>query len=293
MATTPIHRESAAPPGLFGPDSISWRINREAVLLLGGPRALLLQLAHPLVAAGVAEHSDFLEDPVGRLRRTLITMLSLVFGDAATVAHCATRIEEAHVRVRGILREPTRAFPAGTTYDARDPRLLLWVHATLVDSALVTYEWLVAPLAEHERARFYEESKMVARLLGVPDHELPDTYPRFVRYLEAMHDGPLAEITPTARRLARAVLQPDIPILSQLPFLPAGLGGALELATAGLLLPPIRTCYGLSWNDRKERAHRALGRVVRAALPWLPDVVRVMPQARERATEVERARMSS
>jgi uncharacterized protein (DUF2236 family) len=220
-------------------------------------------------------------------------MLSLVFGDATTVAQCATRVGDAHIRVRGILREGTRACPAGTTYDARDPQLLLWVHATLVDSALVTYEWLVAALADHERARFYEESKLVARLLGVPDHELPDTYPRFVRYVQAMHEGPLAEITPTARRLARAVLQPDLPLLSLLPFLPVGLGAALELVTAGLLPPPIRARYALPWNSRKERAHRALGHAVRAALPWLPDVVRVMPQARQRTAEVERGLMPS
>ena len=286
MLSPPVHPSPAVAAGLFGPDSVSWRVNRESALLLGGPRALLLQLAHPLVAAGVAAHSDFLEDPLGRLRRTLTTMLSIVFGDAATVAECAERVVHAHIRVRGVLDEGTRAFPAGTVYDARESRLLLWVHATLVDSALVTYEWAVAPLADRERAALYEESKAVARLLGVCDRDLPDAYAGFRRYVDGMLGGPLAEITPTARRLARAVLQPHVsllPPLPRLPLLPAGLGVVAELVTAGLLPVPIRAAYGLAWDDRRAAAHDALGRVVRAALPWLPEIVRTMPQAREAA----------
>jgi uncharacterized protein (DUF2236 family) len=275
MTDGPAPGGVGAGTGLFGPDSLSWRVNREAVLLLGGPRALLLQLAHPLVAAGVAEHSDFLRDPVGRLRRTLTTMLSIVFGDAATVAESAARIADTHARVRGTLRQGTRSFPAGSVYDASDPRLLLWVHATLVDSALVTYEWLVAPLTASERARFYEESKTLARLLGVPDRELPDSYPSFARYVADMLDGPLAEITPTARRLGRSVLEPPIPLL------PPGLSALAELVTAGLSPPGIRASYGLVWDHRRARAHGALGRIVQTLLPWIPDLVRAMPQARD------------
>jgi uncharacterized protein (DUF2236 family) len=303
MTDPPAHPPCGGTSGLYGPESISWRINREAVLLLGGPRALLLQLAHPLVAAGVAEHSDFLADPLRRLRRTLTAMLSIVFGDAAVVTRCAAGVAEAHARVRGSLGEGTRSFPAGTVYDARDPRLLLWVHATLVDSGLTTYEWSVAALTERDRARFYEESKAVARLLGVPDHALPDTYPDFLQYVEEMLAGPLAEITPTARRLARAVLRPRVagpavPALSALrafrvfsalppcpavPLLPPGGSAAIELVTAGLLPPAVRASYGLRWNERRAAAHRALGRLVQATLPWLPDVLRAMPQAREAA----------
>jgi uncharacterized protein (DUF2236 family) len=250
MTSGPAAGRVGAGSGLFGPDSLSWRVNREAVLLLGGPRALLLQLAHPLVAAGVAEHSDFLRDPMGRLRRTLTTMLSIVFGDAATVAECAARIADTHARVRGTLREGTRSFPAGSVYDASDPRLLLWVHATLVDSALVTYEWLVAPLTEIERARLYEESKTVARLLGVPDRDLPDTYSSFARYVADMLAGPLAEITPTARRLGRSVLEPPI------PFLPPG------------ALRPRGARHRRSFASRRSRELRArVGRPSRAS-PW-------------------------
>src|SRR5258707_11955495 len=125
--------------GLFREDSITRRVNRENILLLGGGRALLMQLAHPKVAAGVDEHSDFRTHPVRRLRRTILMTMAIVFGDRETALAAAHAVNGAHARVRG------------DDYHALDPQLLLWVHATLVDSALVTYATFVQPLTERER----------------------------------------------------------------------------------------------------------------------------------------------
>src|ERR1700726_929833 len=143
-------------PGLFGDDSITRRVNRENILLLGGGRALLMQLAHPKVAAGVDEHSDFRLHPIRRLRRTIRMTMAIVFGDRETALAAARGVNQLHARVQG----------AG--YRALDPDLLLWVYATLADTALVTYETFVQPLSGRERDDFHREFKLLGELLGIP-----------------------------------------------------------------------------------------------------------------------------
>jgi len=256
---------------LFARDSVFRRVNREAVLLLGGQRALLLQLAHPLVAAGVADHSDFLAHPLRRLWRTVDTMLRIVHGDRATAEAAARALDAVHARVHGALKEATPMFPAGTPYRAHDPALLLWVHATLVDSALVAYEAFVRPLAAGERERFHTDSRVVARLLGVPEDLLPQSYPAFAGYVDEMIAGQVLQPTPTARRLADAVLKPSLALL---PL------RAASVVTLGLLPPAVRARFGLHWDWTRERAFAVARSAVRAVLPVLPDVLRTMPQAR-------------
>src|SRR5438309_9285955 len=160
-------------PGLYADDSITRRVNRENVLLLGGGRALLMQLAHPKVAAGVDEHSDFRSHPVRRLRRTIRMTMAIVFGDRDTALAAARAVNQAHGRVRG------------ADYRALDPELLQWVHATLVDSALVTYETFVKPLAAREREDFYQESKLLGEVLGVPHDHFPASLRDFNEYVLA------------------------------------------------------------------------------------------------------------
>ncbi|TMA12144.1 MAG: DUF2236 domain-containing protein, partial [Deltaproteobacteria bacterium] len=130
----------------FSPEMTIWRIDREMALLLGGGRALLMQLAHPKVAAGVADYSHFREDPLARLYRTMNTMWSIVFDQESEARASLGRVTDIHRRVQGLIQagEP---LPPGTPYDALDPALLLWVHATLVDSALLTYDLFVEPLS--------------------------------------------------------------------------------------------------------------------------------------------------
>jgi uncharacterized protein (DUF2236 family) len=260
--------------GLFARDSVLRRVNREAVLLLGGQRALLLQLAHPLVAAGVADHSDFMAHPLRRLWRTVDTMLRIVHGDRTTAEEAARALDAVHARVHGTLADATASFPAGTPYRAHDPTLLLWVHATLVDSALATYECFVAPLAADERERFHAESRVVARLLGVPEEALPRSFAAFTHFVDETIAGPVLHPTPTARRLADAVLHPP------LAFLPRFAGDVGAVLTLGLLPPVVRERYDLPWDRLRERGFSIARRAVRALLPLLPDVLRAMPQAR-------------
>src|SRR5437899_4707072 len=161
-------------PGLYADDSITRRINRENVLLLGGGRALLMQLAHPKVAAGVDDHSDFRTRPIRRLRRTVLMTMAIVFGERETALAAARSVNQAHGRVRG------------EDYRALDPDLLLWVHATLVDSALVTYEKFVQPLSDSEREDFYQESKVLGELLGIPRERFPAMLGDFDHYVHRM-----------------------------------------------------------------------------------------------------------
>lgn len=233
--------------------------------MLGGGRALLMQLAHPLVAAGVAAHSDFLENPLRRLDRTMRLTLGLVFGTPAEARECARIVNRAHDRVAG-------AAPGGTPYRAGDPGLLLWVHATLVDSALVTYETFVAPLSRDERDAYWREAWSIGRLLGIPARTFPPSIEDFDAYVAATV-GRL-EVGQDARLLAGAVLRPP------LRHVPRGLFWPNEVITAGLLPPRLRDQFGVRWDGRRALAYRGLVRTFRAAVRMSPPFLRTVYPAR-------------
>lgn len=259
---------------LFGPGSLTWQVNREAALLLGGGRALLLQLAHPLVAAGVAQHSNFRSDPLQRLWRTLELMLTITFSDAGDAIRAVRQIEKAHSRVRGVLDTDVGPFPKGTRYDANDPELLLWVHATLVDSAMLVYDRFVRRMTPRERATYYQESKRGGRILGVPPELLPDTLEDFEEYMFEMFRDDVLAVGPVGREVARAVLWPASP---------AGLRYVLivpNFVTFDLLPPLIRERYELPWGPGLSLAAQGLAWLTRTAVPLLPAVLREMPAAR-------------
>ena len=261
----------AAEPPLFTPESATWRINQEPALLLGGGRALLMQLAHPGVAAGVAEHSDFPSRALHRLLRTLDLVMALTFGGRAEALAAARRINGVHRRVRG----------AG--YAASDPRLLLWVHATLIDSALVTYEAFVGPLSAADRETYYQEAKLIGGMLRLPGAAYPPRLADFERYLAEMLGGDELAVDRRARDLAAAVLRPPLRGVPGLAYRP------LEALTAGLLPERLRAAYGVRWG----RAELTVYAVARRTLPRLvaamPRRLRQVPAAR-RATVAGRVR---
>ncbi len=272
-----------ASAGLYAPDSMMWQVNREAVLLLAGPRALLMQLAHPLVAAGVAAHSDFQSDPLRRLRRTLDAMLGIIYGDLAHARECAERVNRVHESVSGTLPTGTAAIPAGTPYTAFDPALLFWVNATLIDSALTAYECFVRPLDVSERETMYQESKRMAPLLRLPASTLPASFEDFRSAITDLIEGPLLEPTPEARALADSVLHPAVPLL------PRALADVGSVVTLALLPATLRERYGFVWDRKRELAWRAARELVRRTLPLLPGFARTLPQARR----AERTRSDS
>jgi len=219
----------------LGPGTLTRRINLEPVVLLGGGRALLLQVAHPLVAAGVADHSDYRSDPWGRLVRTLETMSVLAFGSPGASKRETARLARVHRGVTGQSGD-------GVGYRASDPALLVWVWATLVDTALVVYERCYGRLPDIDRQRYYREQKLVARACGVPARTCPPSFAAFQAYVDHMVDTEL-RVTPEARAIASSVLAPPLPgPLGPMAALPA------RLVTAALLPPTVREQYGFSWG---------------------------------------------
>ncbi len=259
---------------LVSPGSTYWRVNRESFLLLGGGAALLLQLAHPLVAAGVADHSGFREQPVRRLYRTIQTMQDIVYEDADTARAAARRVQQVHAAVRGTLKEGTPRFPVGTPYRASDPALLLWVHGTLLATALTTYEQFLPPLTAEEKMDYYRESLPVARVLGLREADMPEDYPAFEAYFRNTVHSNLLAVTPGNRILAENIVHPPI------SWFPRIAGDALSVATAALLPAAVRRLYGLRWGTRRQLAWRLLRRSLRETWPYLPGVLRASRHAR-------------
>ena len=254
------------------------RVNREVVVVLGWGRAILMQLAHPLVAAGVAAHSRFDVGPLAyieRMRRTIGAMLSLTFGTEEQIRRTADRINSIHRRVHGRLAGAVGCYRAGTRYDATDPELLKWVHSTLVDSQLRTYALFVGPLTADEKDRYCAEAAQVGPRLGVPATALPDSTARLDGYLKAMEQEGRLAVGEHARRLAAALLAPP----GGMWVAPAMRLG--RLTTLGLLPAPIRDRYGFAWRTRDARRLRSAAAALRAARRILPPVLREWPAARE------------
>ncbi len=259
-----------ADPGLYGPASEAWRLNREAMLLLGaGPRALLLQLAHPGVAAGVADHSDFRSDPWRRLAGTLRSFLTIVYGSTGAARAEIRRLNTLH---RGI---------TGPGYAARDPELALWVHATLVDSTIAVADAWLEPLPMARRAAFYAETRPVGRAFGVSDAMLPVDVEAFDRYVADMlgPTGPV-RVSAVARELAAVVLRPPLgPLAPWLAAVPPVAYAWTLWPSVGLLPASVREEYGLDWGPRQRLASAWLVGGWRAWRPILPRSFRQMPQA--------------
>ncbi|HKB32675.1 MAG TPA: oxygenase MpaB family protein [Candidatus Dormibacteraeota bacterium] len=245
-------------PGLFEEDSVTRRINRENILLLGGGRALLMQLAHPKVAAGVDEHSDFRQHPIRRLRRTIRMTMAIVFGDRDTALAAARGVNQAHAKVQG------------PDYRALDPELLLWVYATLADTALVTYEVFVKRLLVREREEFHQEFKLLGELLGIPRERFPNTVADFDDYMERMVSRGPVQVDTRARELAEQVMRPRV--------LPGPVMIPLNLVTTGLLTPALREQYGLAWGPSRRRAYRLAVAVVPKVIALTPPLLRVWPR---------------
>ena len=262
--------------GFFGPDSVVWKIDRELAVLLGsGSRALLLQVAHPLIAAAVADHSRYRRDPIGRLRHTLETIYAFAFSDLEHATRMVQVINRRHARVVGMS-------PDRTPYAALDPHLLLWVYATLIDSSLLAYETFIGPLSDGEREQAYLEFQRAAPVWGIP----PEIFPQGIRGLRAWMDELIAsgevQVTPQGREAGRVILRPP------LWWLPGPLMTPLAWTAIWLLPPTIRDGFGYTWGPRRERFMQMCAALSRRVVPRLPAWLRDLPVARAADRRVER-----
>jgi uncharacterized protein (DUF2236 family) len=219
----------------------------------------------------VSAHSTFPHGAFDRLRSTLDATLRITFGDREQAERAAAGVRATHAQVRGTLGQATGTFPAGAGYDAENPDLALWIHATLVVTGLDTYHRFVRPLGPEARVRYYEEAKAFGALFGADDRVMPLTYRSFVAYFRDMVQGPTLAVGPEASRLAREIIRPPLPR----PMAPAG--PLNRLVTTGLLPPRVREAFGLRWTAPEASAFRALASGSRLALPMVPAPLRFWP----------------
>jgi len=257
--------------GLFGPDSMMWRIGRcHLASTLGSGRALLLQVAHPWVTQGVDQHSRTRTDPIGRARRTFTNVLSMTFGSLEQALAAAWRVHNVHKHIRGALDYPAGGFEQGEEYRANEVNALIWVHATLWDSAVRMYELVVEPLTLDEKNRFYEETKVFAQLFGIPEDALPSDWQAFEAYNESMWRSPQLAVTPATLELTRFLFKPLLP----------GLGPVMrwaEMVTAATLPMPLRAAFELKYSDVTPRQFERTVNFMRFLQRRLPAHLRYSP----------------
>jgi uncharacterized protein (DUF2236 family) len=188
--------------GIFGPASLTWRIDREAVIFLGAGRALLLQLAHPWVAAAIAEHSRTFADPIGRFHRTFEVVFTMVFGSLDQALAVAQHLHQRHAMIVGLLPEVVGPFDKGSPYCANEVSALRWVHATLVETALMAHDLILPALTVDERERYWAESRLFGALFGLAPADLPADWAAFVAYNEAMVQSDILSVSTAARDIA-------------------------------------------------------------------------------------------
>jgi uncharacterized protein (DUF2236 family) len=261
-------------PGLFGPGSVTWRVLREPMLIMAGARALLMQAAHPLVAQGAIDHSAFAEDPFGRLMRTYRWAGTVAFGTTAEARAVSAAVNRLHHDVSGTTprRHSTRRVRTGTPYSAMDQDLLLWVHATFVDTLLVAHDRLVGGLTEADHDQFVREWEVVARIMGVTPRLLWPDHRSLRRYVDAQLSRGPARPGEGSRLVAATILHPALPTPALRPLM-----DALTFMSAGFLPAELRRGYGINWTPFHAAAHLGITTTLRTTRGTLPRVLRVAP----------------
>jgi uncharacterized protein (DUF2236 family) len=250
--------------GIFGPASISWRIHRESALFLAAGRAALLQLAHPWVAAAIHHHSNLLNDPLARFHNTFRVVFTMFFGTLDQAIASSHHLYQLHTRIRGQLPEGVAAYSEGSRYWANELNALLWVYATLIESAMLAYESVLRPLTPAEREGYYAETKIFAALFGIPPQALPADWAAFMAYNRAMWISDALGVNSLSRRLAHAVVH--------------GAGSCVPIPrwyralTASWLPERLRSEFALDFGEVEKAA-------AASALRRLPHIYRRLPQA--------------
>jgi uncharacterized protein (DUF2236 family) len=256
---------AGAAEGVFGPGSAMWQIDREAILFLGAGRALLLQLAHPWVAAAITEHSSALADPIGRFHRTFDIVFTLVFGSLDQAMAASRRLHRRHAEIFGRIPTSVGAYAEGSRYLANEVSALMWVHATIVDTALAVHDLVLPPLGKEARERYYADCRLLGLLFGIPLESQPADWAAFATYMEASVRSEMLAVGPAARELGLRVLAGA----GRLPV-PRWYGAV----TATLMPEPLRAAFALPFGESEQRrAQRAL-KIIRRAYPALPARVR-------------------
>jgi uncharacterized protein (DUF2236 family) len=260
----------------FTHDSMLRRVIRETVVAFSAPRTLLMQAAHPVAFAGFFAHTGSLDDPYARLRRTAEVMDLVAWGPREEADAATARVRAVHAKVRGVLAHDAGPWPAGTPYAADDPELLLWILATLMDSASLIYQRYVDELTPRELDALWDDYKVVGNLFGLRDADMPADHRAFRAYMREMLLSGDLHVTDEARELAtRIVFKPPVPAAA-IP-----LRELVNQATIGWLPATLRRQYRFFWDPLRAAAlHGGAAYMKRLVVPLAPERVRVVPQAR-------------
>src|ERR1700722_19016108 len=252
--------------GFFGPGSITWRVNRESVVFLGAGRAALLQLAHPWVAAALAQHSNLLHDAIGRFHSTFRVIYTMLFGTRGQALEASKQLYQLHTGIRGELPNPVGESRRGDHYEANEVAALRWVYATLVESAMLADEFVLPPLSLSDREQYYAESGRMAALFGIPAESLPPSWAAFTSYTEEMFHSQQLAVDGGALALGRSVL--------------SGAGTWLQpphwyhALTAYWMPPRLRVAFELPFTAREQQAVDRAARWLPRLYPYIPGGVR-------------------
>jgi len=252
--------------GLFGPGSISWKVNRESSLFLAATRAALLQLAHPWVATAIAQHSKTFHDPVARFHQTFRIMFTMSFGSLEQAFAASRQLYRRHQSIRGTLPEDMGQFPTGTAYEANEVAALFWVYATLIDSSVLAYELVLPPLTAAEREQYYSESRLAATLFGIPHECWPQDWAGFDSYMKSTLQSDMLAVTAHTREMARR-LQDGAGLKLRPPYWYRSL-------TIEMLPPRLRDESHFPYGDREQRSAARALRWIRRVHPYLPATLR-------------------
>jgi uncharacterized protein (DUF2236 family) len=263
---------------------VAWRATSDLRLNVAMLYPLILQVAHPTVDAGVADHSDFEQRPWERLMRTMDYVSLLVYGGHEAVA-AGRRLRGLHRRFKG-----TRA--DGTRYNALEPEAYAWVHATLLVTYVHAHARFGTPMSPGDTHRFYAEYRGLGRLIGVRKRDLPDTWPQFQTYFRRTARTILT-CTPSLQRVLDTIDHvdaPPTPLTGRLwPLIRIPARRIVRLAGIGLVEPAVRRRLGLGWSPLDEAQFRALGIVSRGLGPIMPESLKVTGPGhlRWRSAEIE------
>ncbi len=252
--------------GIFGPASVNWKVNRESALFLAAGRAALLQLAHPWVAAGIAQHSRTLENPIARFHNTFRVMFTLSFGSLQDASATARKLYRLHESIRGMLPHGAGRYTHGSSYYANEAAALAWVFATLIDCALLAYDLALPPLSAREREQYYQESRKSAGFFGIPHDGLPPDLPAFQIYMQSTVNSDMLGVSAATQQLAHQ--------------LASGAGSPLpppfwyRALTVELLPPRLRQEFDFIYRDHERMAAARALRWIRRVYPRLPRSLR-------------------
>ena len=250
---------------------VAWKYGGDLRLMGGSAYALLLQVSHPTVGAGVSEHSDFKADPWGRLLRTLDYAYAMGYGGPELASEVGRRVRQMHRYIKGVK-------PDGERYHALEPEAYAWVHATLADGVVRGHRLLARPMSRDEIEVYWGEWRRVGRLVGIRTRDLPETWSEFETYFDEMVNDRL-ERTSAVDEVLESLDDPARPPLSflgdrgwKVARFPAI--KSTSLVTAGMLPPVLRERFGIPWSAGRARRFKAVAKASRATTPVLPASVK-------------------